>query len=255
MVEGGGSVTRGPGGFGGLFLPFAAIAILIYVADQASKLLIVTNLRPYESIPESGLIRLTYVTNSGSAFGLLQGQTMFLILVSIIGVMGVLFYYRANGRESALLRYSLALLLGGALGNLTDRLIRGAVVDFISVQMWGDFYFPTFNVADSALSVGLFALSIYVLRHRAKEKRDELERIAAENVPSTLTLPHQGEGNDSVALSHQAEGDDLTGMVDASGIEGVGNPTADEGGNEGAEERPANGADPRLRGGDEWERG
>ena len=125
MVEGGGSVTRGPGGFGGLFLPFAAIAILIYVADQATKLLIVTNLRPYESIPDSGLLRLTYVTNSGSAFGLLQGQTMFLILISIIGVMGVLFYYRANGRESALLRYSLALLLGGALGNLTDRLIRG----------------------------------------------------------------------------------------------------------------------------------
>ena len=243
MVEGGGSVTRGPGGFGGLFLPFAAIAILIYVADQATKLLIVTNLRPYESIPDSGLLRLTYVTNSGSAFGLLQGQTMFLILISIIGVMGVLFYYRANGRESALLRYSLALLLGGALGNLTDRLIRGAVVDFISVQLWSDLYFPTFNVADSALTVGLFALSIYVLRHRAKEKRDELERIAAENVPPTPTLPYQGGG------------DDLTGMMDASGIEGGGNPTADEGGTEGAEERPANGAGPRLRGGDEWERG
>ena len=231
MVEGGGSVTRGPGGFGGLFLPFAAIAILIYVADQATKLLIVTNLRPYESIPDSGLLRLTYVTNSGSAFGLLQGQTMFLILISIIGVMGVLFYYRANGRESALLRYSLALLLGGALGNLTDRLIRGAVVDFISVQLWGDLYFPTFNVADSALTVGLFALSIYVLRHRAKEKRDELERIAAENVPPTLTLPHQGEG------------DPVTGVTDEGGNEGGGNPTADEGGTEGAGVTSGSGGD------------
>ena len=243
MVEGGGSVTRGPRGFGGLFLPFAAIAILIYVADQATKLLIVTNLRPYESIPESGLLRLTYVTNSGSAFGLLQGQTLFLILVSIIGVMGVLFYYRANGRESALLRYSLALLLGGALGNLTDRLIRGAVVDFISVQLWSDFYFPTFNVADSALSVGLFALSIYVLRHRAKEKREELERIAAEGALDSrfrgndgvsqgggddfVTLSHQGSEDDSVALSHQGGEDDLAESMDVSGIEGSGDDDAD----------------------------
>ena len=103
-------------------------------------------------------------------------------------MLGVLFYYRSNGRESALLRYSLALLLGGALGNLTDRLTRGAVVDFISVQVWSDYYFPTFNVADSALTIGLFALAFYVLRNRASEKRLE-QQAMAESAPPTTTPP------------------------------------------------------------------
>ena len=180
MVEDGGSRSTAQRGFGGHFLPFAAVTLTIFVADQAAKLLIVNNLRLYESIPENGLLRLTHVTNTGSAFGLLRGHTEFLILVSIIGVLGVLFYYRTNGRESALLRYSLALLLGGALGNLADRLFRGAVVDFISVRVWSDYYFPTFNVADSALTIGLFALAFYVLRNRATEKQQELESITTE---------------------------------------------------------------------------
>ena len=192
MVEDDGPRPDAPRGFGGHFLPFAAVTLIIYIADQAAKLLIVSNLRLYESIPENGLLRLTYVENTGSAFGLLRGHTEFLILVSIIGVLGVLFYYRANGRESALLRYSLALLLGGALGNLTDRLVRGAVVDFISVQVWSDYHFPTFNVADSALTVGLFALAIYVLRNRATEKRLE-QQAGTGGVPPTLTLPHEEE--------------------------------------------------------------
>ena len=189
MVEddGGAATPTTTRRFGWHVLPFAAITLVIYVADQSTKLLVANNLRLYESIPESGLLRLTYVTNSGSAFGLLRGQTEFLILVSIIGVLGVIFYYRANGRESALLRYSLALLLGGALGNLTDRVLRGAVVDFISVQVWSDYYFPTFNVADSALTLGLFALAIYVLRNRATEKRQEAE------APHPGPLP-EGEG-------------------------------------------------------------
>ena len=160
MVEDGGSRPNTPKGFGYHFIPFAAVALAIFVTDQATKLLIVNNLRLYESIPESGLIRLTHVTNTGSAFGLLRGHTEFLILVSIIGVLGVLFYYRSNGRESALLRYSLALLLGGALGNLTDRLTRGAVVDFISVQVWSDYYFPTFNVADSGSDNWTFCVGV-----------------------------------------------------------------------------------------------
>jgi len=203
VVEDGGSSPTAPRGFGSQFLPFAAVTLVIFIADQAAKLLIVSNLRLYESIPENGLIRLTHVTNTGSAFGLLRGHTEFLVLVSIIGVLGVLFYYRANGRESALLRYSLALLLGGALGNLADRLFRdGAVVDFISVQVWSDYHFPTFNVADSALTIGLFALAFYVLRNRASEKKLE-EQEAMEGVTPTLALPHRED--ESSLQSEQGE--------------------------------------------------
>ncbi len=193
MVEDGGTPPSTPKSFGYHFVPFALVALTIFIADQATKLLIVNNLRLYESIPENGLIRLTHVTNTGSAFGLLRGHTEFLILVSIIGVLGVLFYYRSNGRESALLRYSLALLLGGALGNLTDRLTRGAVVDFISVQVWSDYHFPTFNVADSALTIGLFALAFYVLRHRASEKRLEQQAVVESATPTTTFPVTDGE--------------------------------------------------------------
>ncbi len=212
MVEDDGPRPGTPRGFGGHFLPFAAVTLTIFIADQAAKLLIVSNLCLYESIPENGLLRLTHVTNTGSAFGLLRGHTDFLILVSIIGVLGVLFYYRANGRESALLRYSLALLLGGALGNLTDRLARGAVVDFISVRVWSDYYFPTFNVADSALTVGLFALAFYVMRNRATEKRIEQERVAGITSPTTTFALGDGEeseendsGEESSAASPSSE--------------------------------------------------
>lgn len=207
MVEDGGPRPTTPKGFGSHFVPFAVVTVVIYIADQATKLLIVNNLRLYESIPENGLLRLTHVTNTGSAFGLLRGQTEFLILVSIIGVLGVLFYYRSNGRESALLRYSLALLLGGALGNLTDRLARGAVVDFISVQVWSDYYFPTFNVADSALTIGLFALAFYVLRNRASEKRLE-QQARTEGIAPATTLP----STDGEELAENEPGEESSGI-------------------------------------------
>ena len=174
---------------GNYVLSFAVMAAAVLAADQVSKLLIVNNLRPYQSIPETGLLRLTHVTNSGSAFGMLQGQTAFLILVSVIGVLGVLFYYRVNGRQSALLRYALGLLLGGALGNLTDRLIRGEVVDFINIQLWSDFHFPTFNVADSALTIGLAMLALYVLRQRAQDKQRDREYILDRASPPQESPP------------------------------------------------------------------
>ncbi len=211
MVGAGRPFTREPGSFRSMALPFAVITTAVYAADQAAKFLIVTNLRHYESIPESGIVRLTHVTNTGSAFGLLQGQTTFLILVSVIGVLGVLFYYRANGRESALLRCSLALLLGGALGNLTDRLIRGAVVDFISVQLWSDFYFPTFNISDSSLTVGLFVLSLYVIRHRAQEKRqwkDPTEQVPPEASPDAISGIVQSESASTPTPETQARHQD-----------------------------------------------
>ena len=192
-------------------VPFLSVTAVVYIADQITKALIVANLQPYQAVPASGLLRLTYVTNSGSAFGLLQGQTVFLILVSIIGVLGVLFYYRANGRESALLRYSLALLLGGALGNMTDRVFRGAVVDFISVQMWSDAHFPTFNIADSALTVGLIALATYVLRQRAVEKRLEEERVthagSMAGADSTDSVPAASDAEDGDVLAFDMESD------------------------------------------------
>ena len=199
---------------GNYLFSFAVVAAAILAFDQVTKLLIVNNLRPYQSIPETGLLRLTHVTNSGSAFGLLQGQTAFLILVSVIGVLGVLFYYRVNGRESALLRYSLGLLLGGALGNLTDRLVRGEVIDFINVRLWSDFYFPTFNVADSALTIGLGMLALYVIRQRAQEKQRDREYLLERASPQQESPAPQQEEPPPAAENTTDQDSDLEERTD-----------------------------------------
>lgn len=161
-----------------LAFPSLVIATAVFVVDQLTKLAIVAYIGLFESVPAEGMFRLTHVTNSGSAFGLLQGQSGFLVLASFIGILGVVFYFRANGRHSALLRIALALILGGAVGNLTDRLTRGSVVDFIDVELWSGFHFATFNVADSALSIGLALLALYVLRTRDHEKKATLASLS-----------------------------------------------------------------------------
>ena len=149
-------------------IPFVVVGLATLLIDQATKLGIVTFIQPGDAFPILGFFQLTHVTNTGSAFGLLQGQSTFLVMASVIGVLGVLFYYRANGRQSLALRVALGLILGGALGNLSDRLFRGAVVDFIDIQYWPGHHWPNFNVADSALLSGLMLLASYVMRQREK---------------------------------------------------------------------------------------
>ena len=129
------------------------ILLATLMADQVTKGLVVLAMHPGQSIPSSGLFRLTYVTNSGSAFGLFPNQTLFLVLASFVGIGVLLIFYRTNPINSTLLRLSLGLQLGGAIGNLVDRVRLGYVVDFIDVGAW-----PVFNLADSAIVVGLIGL-------------------------------------------------------------------------------------------------
>mgnify|MGYP001233165680 CR=1 FL=1 len=129
------------------------ILIATVMADQVTKKLVVLTMHLGQSVPSSGLFRLTYVTNSGSAFGFFSNQTLFLILASFVGIGVLLAFYRTNPINSSLLRLSLGLQLGGAVGNLVDRVRLGYVVDFIDVGAW-----PVFNLADSAIVVGLIGL-------------------------------------------------------------------------------------------------
>lgn len=129
------------------------IMIATLMTDQVTKALIVLTLSLGQSVPDSGLFRLTYVTNSGSAFGLFPNQTLFLILASFVGIGVLLLFYRTHPVSSTILRLSLGLQLGGAIGNLVDRARLGYVVDFIDVGAW-----PVFNLADSAIVVGLMGL-------------------------------------------------------------------------------------------------
>lgn len=137
---------------------FFLIAGGIIALDQFTKWLVRSNLRLGETWPEDShaFVRIIHVTNSGAAFGILQGQTLFLIVTSLIGLVAILLYYIYPPMEHGLIRIALSMQLGGAFGNLIDRVRMGEVTDFVDVGS-----FPTFNVADSSISISIVAVLLF----------------------------------------------------------------------------------------------
>jgi len=135
------------------------IALAVIGLDQLTKYLIRANMGLGESIPREGIFRITYVTNTGGAFGIFASQTFLLALIAVIGISVFLVYLRYIPLKSRLLKIGLGLDLGGAIGNLIDRLrLEGKVTDFIDIGPW-----PVFNVADSAIVVGTILIAYYLL--------------------------------------------------------------------------------------------
>ncbi len=132
-----------------LFLTLAPVV----AADQITKYFVRTNLLLGESWPREGIFRLTHGTNSGSVFGLFPNQTLLLILASVVAIGFLVYFYRTHAFPSPMARVAIGLLLGGALGNLIDRLRVGTVVDFIDLGWW-----HLFNLADSSIVVGIVLL-------------------------------------------------------------------------------------------------
>ena len=130
------------------------LAILVFVTDQFSKFLVRDLLLYRESFPATGFFRFTHTFNTGSAFGILRDQNTPLILVSFIGIAILIWIYRSQRVPTGLLRLSLGLQIGGAVGNLLDRLRLGHVTDFVDVGDW-----PVFNVADASIITGLVILA------------------------------------------------------------------------------------------------
>jgi signal peptidase II len=142
----------------------------VLVLDQLTKAWLTSFLAPGESVDVLGdLVRLVHARNAGGLFGFLQGQALPFAIVSMV-VVGLIVLYHARGHRDPYLSITLGLLLGGALGNLTDRIRLGYVVDFVDAGI-GSLRWYTFNVADSAISVALlllFAAAIWPsLAHRA----------------------------------------------------------------------------------------
>ena len=148
-----------------LLVPLLGVIVL----DQATKQIVKSSLDLYEAWPAEGFFRIAYRTNSGSVFGLFPGQTVTLILLSLFAIGFLFYFYRTRAMSYPMLRLALGLQLGGAVGNLIDRLRHGAVVDFIDVGPW-----PTFNVADSSIVVGIFLLAV-ILAFSGASKDDERE--------------------------------------------------------------------------------
>ena len=159
------------------------MAILILVVDQVSKHLVRTNLPVGQSWTIAPwlapIVQITHVTNTGAAFGLLPGLSVVFAVVAVVVIVAILFYHRHLPQGQGLTRLALGLQLGGATGNLIDRLrFGGTVVDFLDVNFWPLRDWPVFNVADSSIVTGVTLLALQMLWEERQEIRgrpDEAE--------------------------------------------------------------------------------
>ena len=141
---------------------FYVITILVIIIDQITKYIVVNNIGLYQDIPIiSGFFNLTHVTNKGAAWSMLEGQTVFLIVFPILMSIFIFLLYLKNMKTPFV--YPLAMILGGAIGNLIDRTTNpSGVIDFIELH-FGDYIFPVFNLADSFIVCGGIIFAILFL--------------------------------------------------------------------------------------------
>ena len=158
---------------------FFLIAAIVVGLDQLSKYLVRTNMVLGESIPEHGFFRFTYGINTGGVFGLFSNQTFLITVAAVISVVVILLYSRHKIAQSMLVKVSLGMILGGSIGNLIDRVRLGEVTDFIDIGI-GSHRWPYFNLADSAIDVGVVLLIIYILFRMQKDSR-EAKRVGSKD--------------------------------------------------------------------------
>lgn len=140
------------------------LSVFVVVADQVTKALVVAQFELYDRMQLLSWFALTRLHNTGAAFSFLAGaggwqRWFFVTIAVVVTVLVCVWLRRMPSRGQGWLAAALALVVGGAIGNVLDRLFRGHVVDFISVH-WDRWFFPAFNVADSAITVGAVILLI-----------------------------------------------------------------------------------------------
>jgi signal peptidase II len=170
-----------------LILPI--IAALVLAADQISKYWVATNLelnKVWAPIPAlERLFVFRYATNTGVAFGLFPDKGSFFTVVAIVVSVIIVLYYRHLPQGQLLVRLSLGLQLGGALGNLLDRVRIGHVTDFIDFRIW-----PVFNLADLAIVTGVTILALCLLREDwLEQKQRSAESTEVKKVKTESSLP------------------------------------------------------------------
>jgi signal peptidase II len=157
-------------------MTFYLIALAVVLLDRITKLAIIHTLRPGQGIPViPGFFDVVFVLNPGAAFGFLatlseEVRNPLFILVSVAAAILIVIYRVRYLRSHRLVSAALGLVLGGAVGNLIDRLTYGMVVDFLDVHV-GRYHWPAFNVADSAISVGVGLMILDMLLDWQRERR------------------------------------------------------------------------------------
>jgi len=149
-------------------LLFIFTALIVIILDQSSKFIISRSIGYYESIPIiDGIFNLVHIRNRGMAFGIMNrpdaGTALyFLIAVTIIAIVLMIVWFLRLRHEDRRLLFGLSLILGGAVGNLIDRIRIKEVIDFLQVYI-GSYPWPAFNVADSAITIGTLWIAVYLI--------------------------------------------------------------------------------------------
>ena len=158
------------------YIILLAVSVLVLALDQATKLYIDHSMPLHSSITVvNGFFNITYLRNQGAAFGILADSSFrlpFFILVSAVAVCVIVVVIKRLREDQRLAAVSLSLIFSGALGNLIDRVRLGEVIDFLDVH-WYDHHWPAFNIADSAICIGvaLLAIDMYLEERRTATKK------------------------------------------------------------------------------------
>jgi signal peptidase II len=140
-------------------VPILCLAILIVIMDQLSKSYVQTHMVVGMSIPVlQDVFHITYILNPGAAFGLFEHQTVFFILIAVSMVVATVYFYPKIPSQYGLLRFGTGLMVGGALGNVIDRIKTGYVVDFFDFRIW-----PIFNIADAGIVCGVGCIMFTII--------------------------------------------------------------------------------------------
>jgi len=145
---------------------FFLIAAVIFAADRLTKMLVLDLMTQGQSIAViPGVFHITYILNKGMAFGLMPGGLLLFVIVTFAAI-GLIVYQVVHIRSRSVLMYSsLGLVLGGALGNLVDRIRIGCVIDFLDFRIW-----PVFNLADSSITIGACILALRIITSKHRER-------------------------------------------------------------------------------------
>ena len=152
---------------------YYGIALLIIVVDQWTKWLVLKNMELGEriSVIDPYLGWLSH-RNRGAAWGMLEGQMWLFAIITVAVIIGILYYFHKHAKGQPLFQLSLMVLLGGAIGNFIDRMLRGEVIDFVDVLIpVVNYDFPIFNVADAALTIGVVLMIIYIIYDEKQQKK------------------------------------------------------------------------------------
>ena len=158
-------------------LIWLAVIIVTVFLDQLTKYLTVLHLKPIDTLPIiEDVLHLTYVENTGAAFGMMKDQRWLFMIVSTVAIIALLIYLFKKKTQPKLENLAIAFIVGGGIGNMIDRIVLGYVVDMIDFRLIN---FAVFNVADSFVCVGAGLLMLYILISGVKEYKEEKAKALA----------------------------------------------------------------------------